>query len=280
MRYAGLKLGANRVARVEDGACCVIHAPEPHDERDVPFIGSRVMSLRPVVSTEAVDFLVHVEDMGFRVQSSGSCVGYDIAQKVWLAAALSGHPLSAFPSPLAIYTPARLGGDPPKKPGEPLLTDWGCQPRVAMGVVHEIGLCAETRWPDTLENVNVVPPADVYHEASVATIEQYARIASGITASGEMLAALRRGHPPGICIIADEAFVETGKHTYTKPGGRILGGHALTVCAWDPIEQRFGTISTWGRQYGDQGIFWISAEYINSRAYDIWVVMSAPEMVQ
>ena len=281
MAYGGIKLGANRVVRKDDGAIEIRHECETPDDRDYRFEDSKIFTcFRPVVASDSVDWLVHVEDMGFRVQIANDCVAYDLAQKAWLCAAIQGHRLKVFPSVLAPYAQARLLGDPPKRPGEPILTDWGSGCRFAMQASGEVGLVDEARWPELAENVNVVPPADVYHQGACATVEGYYRIADGESASSKLFEALRRGYAPGFCMVVDQAFADLrGDATYV-PGGKALGGHAQTIAVYDAPRDRFGAISTWGRDHGHNGILWVPASYINRHAYDMWVVQVAPEALK
>jgi C1A family cysteine protease len=81
-------------------------------------------------------------------------------------------------------------------------------------------------------------------------------------------------------MIADERFVEIGSATYSAPGGAKLGGHCQTIAAYDAPGDRFGVISTWGRQYGENGIFWVSSSYMDQYAYDMWIVDQGPEMLR
>jgi hypothetical protein len=281
--------GANRIQPFQ-GSWARVHGPELPDPRDLLFTEGKIAGFRPILPDGSISWLDLVT---YRVQRYSSCVGWDLAQKCELASliAFSLSPEFApkpidFPSPLFNYTRARLLGekDLPRKDGDPLLVDWGSGCRWAMKAVRDTGLVTEAAWPESPETINRVPSADLFENGVVCTVEAFYRIPDGKTClerrlpspSAQIHDAMQRGYPPGGCMIVDEKYAGIGKATYGLPGGKILGGHCQTVVAHDVPGKRFGVLSTWGRDVGDEGIFWVSEDFVNHEWYDIWVVQSAP----
>jgi hypothetical protein len=290
--------GANRI-EPRFGSIARVHGPELLDTRDKLFATSPLMGAPLVTTTSSMSFLEHVT---YRVQKYASCVGWDLSQKIELWSLLTWasqvrdetgkilveSPIG-FPSPLYNYTRARLLGekDLPRKDGDPLLTDWGSGCRFAMKAVSETGLVLEGAWPESPETINRVPPADLFEDGAVATVDAYYRIPDGRVCkelglpppSVQIRDAMRRGYPPGCCMIVDQRYTEIGKATYDAPGGEIGGGHCQTIVVSDDERKALGLLSTWGRDVGDAGIFWVSDDYADKYFNDMWVVKSAPGLV-
>jgi hypothetical protein len=82
--------------------------------------------------------------------------------------------------------------------------------------------------------------------------------------------AVRAGFPVGISIAVDKEILDwTGSRAIGQPRGKVIGRHALTVCAVRS-DGCFGCPSTWGGSWGDSGIGWISPIALNPG--DIWVL--------
>ena len=250
------------------------YIPDAQDARDWRFAESKILSAAPLTGADSYDYRAYDIE---KVQLAGSCVGHSVAAAAYLAMAIARMPI-AFPSALLPYTGARLIGDPPKQPGEPKLTDWGCGPRFAMLFSREHGLVAEARWPETPANINAVPPLDVWQEGECAQLIAFERIPDGDGAADAMKAAGRRGHCPWFGMIVDEKFDQIGREVYASPGGKQRGGHAMVVVGYSAILDAFLVRNTWGRNFADGGYVWIAASFMNRHTFDKWVVTAAPEV--
>ncbi len=273
-----IRCGWDFATRDPDGKLFTVTGFEPSDVRDYAFADSQILNaFKPIVGAGSISWIDHIDKV--RTQQAATCIGYLVATTTFLAASIAGHPI-AFPSPLYIYTRARLLGDPPKMPNEPLLTDWGCGARFAMKAIRDTGLVAEDRWPEIPENINAIPPADVWQEGECATVQSFYLIESDENASPQIVEALRRGYCPGVCMTVDEKYVDLGEGTYDSPGGKVLGGHGQVIVAWDEPGRRFGLLNSWGPDVGDGGIFWVTERFMNTSTNGKWVVQHAPAEVR
>lgn len=288
--------GANRVAIV-GGTRVRLHLPEEHDSRDRLFHDGPLagLALHDGVGVDAEGNWSLLEHVTFRVQAYSSCVGWDLAQQVEICdkvdAAKTGRKPLPFTSPLFNYDGARLLGEKnlTRKPGDPLLQDWGCSCRYARMSARDNGMVREDAWSEQEHGADEIPPADIFQRAGVARLKDFYRIPDGPTAkqigaplpTEQIDAAALRGFPPGGCMIVDEKYGDIGHEIYSSPGGKVMGGHAQTIVAKQRIRGRvaYGALSTWGTDVGDNGIFWIDAEFINRHWYDIWVTRHVPEEI-
>lgn len=274
-----LLLGCNRVERSElTGHVCLRHKPEMPDARDFRWSQAELLTgTLPTIGSESYDLRDDPAYISQRLrQRFSSCVGHSVRRASMLCAALVQGVTISSVSPLAPYTIARLLGDPPKKPGEPRLTDWGCGVRYALNGSHELGLPPEELWPETDENVNAVPDAGSFKAGERIRIESFHRIADGPSASAEMKAAGRRLRAPIVCMVVDQKFADIGKGVYDGPGGERLGGHAMVCVAYSEALRAFCLDNWWSTDVGDDGYFWISEDVMNARTYDKWVIDAVP----
>lgn len=274
------RCGANRVELV-GGELLPVHLPELVDARDYRFTDSKILNaFRPLTGASSISYQERAEDIDLpRVQIAASCVGHSIRESAMLVAAIAGAPIESV-SPLWPYTNARLIGevDLPRAPGAPRLVDWGCGLRYAIKGIRDQGFVLESAWPEVPDAINVVPPLDTYQAGEGATIEAFYRISDGPTASTEIVEALRRGYCPIMCMIVDAAFEQIGDGVYDQPGGKQLGGHAMTIVGYSAILDAFLVLNHWGRSFGNHGYVWISAAFMNRGTYDKWVLQVAPKV--
>lgn len=247
------------------------HVPGPPSDRDWRFDDSPILAYRPVSTKPTLDWRGYDHPM---VQLFGSCVGQSIVAASFLAMAIAGTPI-AFPAPLLPYAGSRILA---RASRETALGDGGCQARLAMQWCRDKGLVVEERWPETSENVNAVPPEDVWAEGACATLEAYYLIASGPGAPDAVRAALARGYCPIFAMVVDAKYEQLGGGVYDGPGGRVLGGHMQTIVGWSDAAQAFIVRNTWGKGYGDDGYFLVSEAFMARFATEIYVIQAAPEV--
>lgn len=296
---ATIRLGANGVvllapeARTEEEWFRKEHGPAPIDPRDRMFAGSPITRAGVLAAPSLAGIIDFAAPFWTpRIQRAQDCVGYDLAQdvevelKIEARAGLRPADSVFFPSPLLIYTCARLDGerDLARQPGDPLLVDWGSNCRWARRAAKETGLVPEALWEESPERINMVPKGHVWQEGACLSLRAFYRIHNGDEAkrlgepppSAQIVAAMMRGKVVGFCMVVDEKYVAIGKATYDSPGGAVIGGHAQSILIADTKSRRVGVASTWGTQFGDDGIFWISFDFIDAYASDMWVTEHGP----
>lgn len=243
--------------------------PDLPDPRDWRFEESMIAGSRPIASAGDIDYRRF--DVP-RVQLGNSCVGHAIVAAAALCMAIRGKPI-AFPSAQFAWTGARLLAKPPGG-----LQNTGCSARNAMIWLRDRGMVAETRWPENGENLNAIPPLDVWQEGDAAQLEAFYRIAHGPGASSLVLAALERGYCPAFAMLVDDAWAQVGSKVYDGPGGKVHGGHMMVVVAYIPSLDAFVVRNTWGPDWGIGGYGLISRRAFDLMARDILVVSAAPEV--
>lgn len=70
--------------------------------------------------------------------------------------------------------------------------------------------------------------------------------------------------------------VQPGEPVLPTSPGESAGGHAMAICGYD-AQGNFDIANSWGTDFGDNGFFTASPEFLTSPdANDFWVVRSAP----
>lgn len=262
--------------------------PDAPDDRDFRFedalvrLGARVSEGDPDLRR----FLPPI-----RNQIAQNCVGHAVMAGVFARAAILGHSI-AWPSTFFPYTLARLLESPPRDPNDATpveLVDRGSSFRLMFKACARkeddeasgFGLVAEERWPEALENVNTIPPEDVFRAGENATIVAYHRLPDGIARIDAMIEALRLGLLPVTSFLVDDDFANlSSSGIYARPGGAVMGGHALLVCGYDHASRAFVIRNSWGTSWADEGYGMVHVDFLRDHSYDSWVTEIAPEVVQ
>jgi hypothetical protein len=66
---------------------------------------------------------------------------------------------------------------------------------------------------------------------------------------------------------------------YAAPGGVLpmpapqeteVGDHSVAFLQWDPATDLLCFVNSWGREWGDGGLGYMSEEYFTKHAHDVW----------
>jgi hypothetical protein len=202
-------------------------------------------------------------------KASSSCVGQALSTAVLVRSVLAGHRI-ARPSAKAIYDAARLIEAP-----RHALADVGSYPTAAVQGMMDYGLVAQSRWPLTDDNVNVLPPLDVFQHGLAAMIGGHYRIASGAGCALLIRQALARGFVPCFALQVDALFEAYSGGVYPRVTGAILGGHYMAAVGcgdgWIKV------VNSWGAGWGESGFCRIAdAVFDSSAVSDILTVTITP----
>lgn len=243
------------------------HASDVAADMKHRHIGSLIGAALAAVpaSLDYSSLLSTVPDQG----GTSSCVGQALATSVYLRAKFSGYAI-ARPSAKAIYDVARLEDGPRID-----LRDEGSRPAVAIRGMMTYGLVSDAQWPLSVDNVNMVPPLDVFVSGLSAQVSAYYRIESGAGAATLARQALASGFFPIFAMDVDSSYERmSGQSAYDGPTGPILGGHAQCLVGYD--EHTFLVAGSWGPGFAADGFARITDGFLERGADDLLVATTAP----
>lgn len=247
------------------------YIPDSHDKsRDVSIralLGARMRSPNP---TSFLKYLTAVHDQG----KSSTCVGFTFAEGVQLSCAAIGTPIE-FPSPTAIYVGALAieRKNSGKDPSTPLI-DAGCQPLLAVQSMSEWGIPADTQWPLGGFDENRVteePTLEQLQASSSFELHQMYRINEGTETTLDDVQRALEHNPVAIGSQIDKAFQDyDGKSVLGPPVNDInlIGGHMQLIIGWHYDAKGnvvFIMLNSWGRGWGDSGLYYVSPAYLTSK---------------
>jgi len=146
----------------------------------------------------------------------------------------------------------------------------GTIPRIAMGVLKEIGACRKGYYPELNNGVKVLSAEDkAYEDAKNYLIGAYARVQT----LDEIKQAIMEDGPVMAGLIITTNFVESEKGFVGLPKGYFLGGHAIALDGWDDqlehtfedgskLKGFFRFINSWGDDWGDKGYGYLPYEFV------------------
>lgn len=215
-----------------------------------------------------------------REQIGQSCVGEWVAQAQGIRDRSLGMRVRY--SALACYHLSRVQaladdlGEAP--PADWTYADDGSYMRAAAkavcrwGFVYE-GQLADGAWPHDRRCLLRAPSRAALDGARPTRGHVYARISGSTDERADDIArSIRAGFPVGVSISVDQKILDwTGPDAIGPARGKVLGLHALTL-AGIRSDGCFAAISTWGHDWADGGIAWISSTALSR---DVWVLASS-----
>jgi len=155
--------------------------------------------------------------------------------------------------------------------------DSGAQIRDAIQVLANTGVGLDKDWPYVISNFAVQPPLIELMEATQNKAISYSRLEPS-----EYRLCLAQGHPFIIGITVYSSFetpevAVSGIVPMPQAGDKMMGGHAVCVVGYNNNingKKYYEVRNSWGETWGDQGYFWIPAEYLENPnlATDAWTI--------
>jgi len=164
-------------------------------------------------------------------------------------------------------------------------TDSGTYPFLAVDRVGKIGICRESTWAYTAENMYAPPPPETYPEASDNKATAWFRIdAQGAQRLSQLESALRSNHPViyGSPISEDLLEYRKGQVLTIPDPKRSLGGHATVFTGVRYLNGKrvWRVRNSWGTKYGDDGHFLIDDAWAAwPELEDLWVLTRADPLL-
>jgi hypothetical protein len=223
----------------------------------------------PATSADLTPHVSRVLDQG----GTSACVGMAFAAAIAIRASAAGVTIP-FPSAMGIYALARQIDDPNAYP----IPDEGSQPSAAVRAMNQLGIVAESRWPQDVDPVDPVP-FDVLKAGCDAVLTgSYGIIGSGPARLALIKQALTSGYPVTFAMPVDRAYEDiVSSATYMAGTAIDLGTHCQTIVGYRDDYQAVRVLNSWGAGWGDRGYAWVSYAWMQSdRLFDFNVLTAAP----
>lgn len=236
--------------------------PDVPDIRDIPFT-YKVMRLPKHVDLR--DHYNHIYNQG----SLGSCTANALAYAYDFDRVEQGLD-PTLPSRLFIYYNERVMINT-------VNTDSGARIRDGIKTMSRDGVCEETLWPYVKARFTEKPPKPAYDDAKQSTIKEYLRLDNRDLRSLKQCLAEGHGFVFGFSVypaFEGDEVAKTGLVPMPKPGDKLLGGHAVFAVGYDDAAGHFIVRNSWGKEWGDEGHFYIPYEYLINQnlADDFWTI--------
>lgn len=230
--------------------------PSLEDERDFRY-DQKKLSLKQTIDLREWDS--SIESQG----SVGSCVGNAIANAYELMVRQLYPDKFIELSRLFVYYNSRIFDNSVED-------DIGTYIRDGLKSAFRYGMCSEQLWPYLEDNFNKQPTPECYVDASQRVVTRYETLYT----LRDMLEVLNDNRPVVIGMNIYEGFMEMNPKTsvlkipreYTK----LIGSHAVVVLGYDLSKQLFLAKNSFGKDWGDNGYFWIPFEYVRTDVFEKW----------
>ena len=193
----------------------------------------------------------------------GSCVGWAVAnlkayqeetERHW---SVNSHRFSAS----FIYNQIRQSQD---CNGGSYYTD-------ALNVLRRDGIASLADFPYDETTCSAQPDAATKQKARPFSVADWRRV--NVQDETEIKTQIASGFPVLIGMVVDAKFVGlTGDAVYDGPGGTTLGGHAMVVTGYSDQRNAFRVLNSWGTDWADGGLGWISYAAFRSTVREGYVV--------
>lgn len=249
--------------------------PSEPDARDYQY--TRLCGLVQTEEPVAIDYRPNLPGV-FEQGARGSCVS---CASVWTVKAW--HEINQGDYPTDGLSAAFLYSLCKQNDGMP--NEEGTQPRVAMKMLQQYGVCPERVMPySTLSSLKApnVPTisALAYSAATAFKIQTYAQLCGladkdRSTTVQAMRQALKNEGPFMAALLVCSNFAPDSNGFLPLPSGAILGGHAVGIVGDLPDKQAFILRNSWGKDWGLEGYAYLPYSWITSRYDGGWYFFEA-----
>jgi len=256
------------------------HRISPKRPKNLPSARGLLGAHRGLSPSAALSQFASVRDQG----QAGSCVGFALAQAIFVRAAKLGAPIE-MPSQMGIYYVGRaferrqgIPADAPIDAQLPRLEDNGSDPVLAAQGIQEIGACSDIVWPYDAAKVTDEATDNAFQAMAKFTMRDVLQ-ATGTGANGEGLSsqeaaqAIDNGFPFAMGIQCDTAWMNYGPDSpplvACDPKDQ-QGGHMTLLLDYGPEHQMIPQsqwttpggsalivkgINSWGTSWGQNGFY-------------------------
>jgi len=243
--------------------------PDLPDRRDLLRIPENMDGFKPVI----VDLRYDCPDI-YNQGKLGSCTANAIAAAYEYDQIKQKEYNTFIPSRLFIYYNERA------KEGT-IKYDSGAQIRTGIKSINSIGVCPEENWEYDINRYREKPTDKCYDIAKNHKSVKYRRVKQDFDHLQE---CLRSGLPFVFGFGVYESFesekvASTGIMTMPTKNEKLLGGHAVMAVGYDDNRGVFIVRNSWGKNWGDNGYFYMPYEFIILNKYcdDFWTIQKVKD---
>ena len=148
---------------------------------------------------------------------------------------------------------------------------------LADGIIslQHTGVCPENMWPYNISKFKIKPPVECYTTAQKYKALDVTNIRQDLTS---MKTSLANGCPFVVGISIYSSFeTQQVANTGIVPmpdinKEELLGGHAVLVCGYNDVTQKWIVRNSWGSSWGDKGYFYLPYLYLldSNLSSDLW----------
>lgn len=188
-----------------------------------------------------------------------SCLGFAMATAIRSRLYRQGHRFD--PSPMYIYTLARMMYEEPEEP----LIDVGSMPHSAVEGLQTYGVISETDMPFDTSKINEEVPWDLQHKGSGFLVRGIYKVGeASVDTSHSVCEALSRGFPVFMGTYMTDAL-EGYQSGVLEPEDIQGPGHAMCIVGYEDNGDVFEVANSWGESFGEQGYVWLHRSFIEHR---------------
>lgn len=194
----------------------------------------------------------------------GSCVSNAFAHCILIA---TGN--NVLPSRLFHYYCGRLLS------GLSNINDTGLNIRNACKIIAKVGICQEISWPYYINNFAIMPPLSAFQYPQCRFFKSYSYVFITQTSQMSLIDNIKNFVKQNNCGVIfgisvyisflSQNVANTGIVPTPDPNNETYqGGHCMVIIGYDDSKKQFTVINSWGVNWGNKGICYLSYDYINN----------------
>lgn len=179
--------------------------------------------------------------------------------------------LLGFLNPGAVYSRLFIYGNERQMEGT-FNEDSGAEIHDGIKTLINQGCCFESLWPYDISKFALEPSQDCYNQAKSNIITDYFNLET----FDDVLNCLASGFPVVFGIQIHESFesaiASSGIIPNPDNNDDIIGGHCMKLVGYDDSKKQLIVANSWGLNWGDKGYCYISYDYFQREASDMWKI--------
>jgi C1A family cysteine protease len=149
---------------------------------------------------------------------------------------------------------------------ESSLTDSGLGIRGACNIIKQYGTTDESLWPYIISNFNILPPLSAFKDSQIYPSYTYSFVNQDINSLATCLHVTNAPIIFGITLYSSFTTQEVATTGIVpmpnKNKETNIGGHCVIMIGYDNNTKLFQCINSWGKNWGEKGIFYLPYDYI------------------